>query len=61
LRLTGPRVYLSGRDIPECLTMTDLPHEPHGLSPPTLENWLIAFGTALVALIAIGVLPRIWG
>jgi hypothetical protein len=41
--------------------MTDLPHEPHGLSPPTLENWLIAFGTALIALIAIGVLPRIWG
>lgn len=41
--------------------MTDLPHEPHGLCPPTLENWLIAFGTALVALIAIGILPRIWG
>jgi len=41
--------------------MTDLPHEPHGLAPPTLENWLIAFGTALVALIAIGILPRIWG
>lgn len=41
--------------------MTDLPHEMNGLEPPSIENWLIAFGTALVALLAIGVLPRLWG
>jgi hypothetical protein len=42
--------------------MTDFPHEPHGLWPhPTLESWLIAIASALVALIAIGILPRVWG
>ncbi len=41
--------------------MTDLPHEPHGLAPPELTSWLAAFATALIALIAIGVLPRVWG
>ena len=42
-------------------SMTDLPHEPHGLAPPELTGWLAAFATALVALIAIGVLPHVWG
>ena len=40
--------------------MTDFPHEPHGLWPQqSLESWLIAIASALVALIAIGVLPRV--
>jgi hypothetical protein len=41
--------------------MTDLPHELNGLEPPGVANWLAAFGTALVALISIGILPHIWG
>ena len=41
--------------------MTDLPHELNGLEPPGVANWLAAFGTALVALIAIGILPHVWG
>jgi len=42
--------------------MTDFPHEPHGLWPQqSLESWLIAIASALVALIAIGVLPRVLG
>jgi hypothetical protein len=51
-------------DVPEyggVPSMTDLPHEPHGLAPPELTSWLAAFATALIALIAIGVLPRVWG
>jgi hypothetical protein len=51
-------------DVPEYVgvpSMTDLPHEPHGLAPPELTSWLAAFATALIALIAIGVLPRVWG
>ncbi len=39
--------------------MTDLPHEPHALAPPSLASWLTAFATALVALLAIGVLLHI--
>ena len=38
--------------------MTDLPHEPHGLAPPELTSWLAALATALIA---IGVLPHVWG
>jgi hypothetical protein len=41
--------------------MTDLPHELNGLTPPSVTNWLVAFGTALIALIAVGILPRVWG
>jgi len=41
-------------------SMTDLPHELNGLEPPSAANWLAAFG-ALAALIAIGVLPHVWG
>jgi len=42
--------------------MTDFPHEPHGLWPQqSLESWLIAFASALAALIVLGVLPRVWG
>jgi hypothetical protein len=51
-------------DVPEDVgvpSMTDLPHEPHGLAPPELTSWLAAFATALLALLAIGVLPHVWG
>jgi len=41
--------------------MTDLPHEPHGLAPPEMTSWLAALATALLALMAIGVLPHVWG
>ena len=41
--------------------MTDLPHELNGLEPPSVASWLAAFGTALVALISIGILPHVWG
>jgi hypothetical protein len=43
------------------LSMTDLPHEMNGLEPPAIADWLAAFGTALVALIAIGILPQVLG
>jgi len=40
--------------------MTDFPYEPHGLGPQqSVQSWLIAIASALVALIAIGVLPRV--
>jgi hypothetical protein len=51
-------------DIPEDAgvpAMADLPHEVNGLEPPSVANWLAAFGTALVALITIGILPHVWG
>ncbi len=38
--------------------MTDL---PHALAPPELTSWLAAFATALIALVAIGVLPHVVG
>ncbi len=41
--------------------MTDLPHELNGLKPPSVANWLAAFGTALIVLITIGIHPRVWG
>jgi hypothetical protein len=37
--------------------MSDFPHEPKRIS--ALEAWTLALATALVALIAIGVLPRV--
>jgi hypothetical protein len=42
-------------------SMTDLPHEPHALAPPSLTSWLAAVATALLALITIGVLPHVVG
>ena len=39
--------------------MTDFPHEPKRVS--RLEAWAFALATVLVALIAIGVLPRVFG
>ena len=39
--------------------MTDFPHEPKRAS--RLEAWAFALATVLVALIAIGVLPRVHG
>ena len=51
-------------DVPDVVgvpSMTDLPHEVNGLEPPSVANWLTAFGTALIALIAIGILPHVWG
>ena len=41
--------------------MSDVPHELNGLEPPAIADWLAAFGTALVALIAIGILPQVLG
>lgn len=41
--------------------MTDLPHEPHGLAPPSPQIWLAAIAAALAALIGIGALPHLWG
>jgi len=39
--------------------MTDFPHEPKRIS--RLEAWAFALATTLVALIAIGVVPRVHG
>ena len=39
--------------------MTGYPHKPKRIS--RLEAWVFALATALVALIAIGVLPRVHG
>jgi hypothetical protein len=37
--------------------MTDFPHEPERVSG--LEAWVLALATALVALIAVGVVPHV--
>jgi hypothetical protein len=63
-RLIAPAENSLLSDGPEYVgvpSMTDLPHEPHGLAPPELTSWLAAFATALLALIAIGVLPHVVG
>jgi hypothetical protein len=39
--------------------MTHIPHRPKGVS--RLEAWAFALATALVALIAIGVVPGVHG
>jgi hypothetical protein len=39
--------------------MTESPHEPKGVS--RLEAWAFALATALVVLIAVGVVPRLHG
>lgn len=39
--------------------MTDFPNEPKRVS--RLEAWAFALATGLVALIVIGVLPRVFG
>jgi hypothetical protein len=39
--------------------MTEFPHKRKGVS--RLEAWAFALATGLVALIAIGVLPRVFG
>jgi len=40
--------------------MTDLPDDPRRAEPELLmSDWLLAFATALLALLAIGVLPRL--
>jgi hypothetical protein len=40
--------------------MTDFPHERRSvLQPSALDNWTVAIATALVALIVLGVLPRL--
>jgi hypothetical protein len=40
--------------------MTDYPHEPPRLVPQaSLQDWLIAIATALLALLVIGVLPHV--
>ncbi len=37
--------------------MTDFPHEPERVS--RLEAWALALATALVALIAVGIVPHV--
>jgi hypothetical protein len=37
--------------------MSDFPHEPERVSQ--LEAWTLALATALVALIAVGVIPHV--
>jgi hypothetical protein len=37
--------------------MTDFPHKPE--HAPGLEAWALALATALVALIAVGVVPHV--
>jgi hypothetical protein len=37
--------------------MSDFPHEPERVS--ALETWALALATALVALIAIGIVPHV--
>jgi hypothetical protein len=37
--------------------MSDFPHEPERVSP--LEAWTLALAAALVALIAIGIVPHV--
>jgi hypothetical protein len=40
--------------------MTDFPDDPHRGEPELLiSDWLLAFATALVALIVIGVIPHL--
>lgn len=40
--------------------MTDFPHEPQRLTPlSSIEDWLVAIATALVALVMLGVLPHV--
>jgi hypothetical protein len=40
--------------------MTDLPHERQRWVPKaSVEDWLIAIATALVALLVLGVLPHV--
>ena len=42
--------------------MTDLPHTRRRLlQSRALDNWALAIATALVALIVLGVLPRLVG
>ena len=42
--------------------MTEFPHEPHGLEPPqSLTDWLIVMGGTGLALLLVGLWPRLWG
>jgi len=43
--------------------MTDFPHDERRrvLHPSALDNWAVAFATALVALIVLGILPHLAG
>ncbi len=49
------------REVAGVPSVTDLPHELNGLEPPSVANWLAAFGTALIVLITLGILPHVWG
>jgi hypothetical protein len=40
--------------------MTDLPHEPPRLLQRfTFDSWAVAIATAFVALVVLGILPRV--
>ena len=42
--------------------MTDFPHEqPNGLTHVSAQDWLVALATALLALLLLGILPRMFG
>ncbi len=42
--------------------MTDFPHDPQRLPARlSLDDWAIAIATALLAIILLGILPRIHG
>ena len=41
--------------------MTDFPQDhPHVVPRSALEDWLIAIATALVALVLLGIVPRLF-
>jgi hypothetical protein len=41
--------------------VSDFPHEQrNGLGHVSSEDWLIAMGTALLALVLLGILPRLF-
>ena len=52
LLVIGSRGSVTGAD-----PMSDFPHEPERISG--LEAWALALATALVALIAIGIVPHV--
>lgn len=42
--------------------MTEFPHEPHGLEPQqSLIDWMIVMGGTGLALLLVGLWPRLWG
>ncbi|HEX5211924.1 MAG TPA: hypothetical protein VFW22_09345 [Pseudolabrys sp.] len=40
--------------------MTDFPQDERRVLAPAAQDWLIALATALVALVLLGILPRLF-